>query len=390
MVRLIAVLALAACSTDPVIDDGTPLPACQDCGPGALIAGRFVTSELGPQPVIANRQGTVVRVLDARVAWLGSAFTTEATFAISDDLVNVALDDAGGTAIATGTYVDVEEMQDYTWANAAVIGLGPDHGQRWRTELGNVLGVRLAASSSIIAVITDAKQINGVTISTSRIGSSLVALSASDGSVLWHISQPFVGAMAFAPDGTLIIGATFTDTLDLGGTTTPLTTTGIDGVVAALDPMTGAGKWALRLDAMGSMTPELGGVAVGPGGEVAASWTTDYDAVPASVMLIDATGVVKWTQPATRGEVYAPIVTDGEHVLTSGGGFAELSASGMDWQRSIAGPGQHAGQVLAFAGGRLLGSIYSAPTGIGDPPVTTTVGDVTYDGDGIAVVELAH
>ncbi|HET9988309.1 MAG TPA: PQQ-binding-like beta-propeller repeat protein [Kofleriaceae bacterium] len=366
------------------------MPTCQDCSPGAVIAGRFVTSETGPQPVIANRLGTVVRVLDDRVAWLGPAFTTEATLAISDDLVNIALDDAGGAAIATGTYVDVQEMKDYTWSDAAVIGLGPDHVQRWRTELGNVRGASLAASPAIIAVVTDAKQINGVTISTSPIGSSLVALSASDGRVLWHIQQPYVGAMAFSPDGTLIIGATFTDTLDLGGTTMPLTTTGIDGVVASLDPTTGAGKWALELDGMGSMTDELGSVAVGPGGEVAASWTTDFDAVPASVMLIDATGVVKWTQPATRGEVYAPIVTDGEHVWTSGGGFAQFSASGMDWRRSIAGPGQHVGQVLAFDGSRLFGSIYSAPTGIGDPPVTTTVGDVTYDGDGIAVVELAH
>jgi predicted RNA-binding protein with TRAM domain len=39
---------------------------------------------------------------------------------------------------------------------------------------------------------------------------------------------------------------------------------------------------------------------------------------------------------------------------------------------------------------RLIGSIYSAPVGIGDPPVSTTIGDVTYDGDGIAVVELTH
>jgi outer membrane protein assembly factor BamB len=389
MFRLIAVLALVACTTDPVIDDGTPLPACQDCGPGAVLAGRFVVSELGPQPVIANRQGTVVRVLENRVAWLGSAFTTEATLGISDGLVSIALDDAGDTAIATGTYVDVHEMQDYTWADAAVIGLGPDHVQRWRTELGNVQGARVAASSAIIAVVTDAKQIDGVTISTSRNGASLVALSASDGRLLWHIDR-YVGPIAFAPDGTLIVAATFSGTLDLGGTTTPLTTTGTDGFVAALDPMTGAGKWALQLDAMGSTTPELGGVAVGPGGEVAASWTTDFDAVPASVMLIDATGVVKWTQPASRDEVYGSIVTDGEHVLTSGAAFAQFSTSGMDWQRSIAGPGQHVGQVLALAGSRLLGSIYSAPLGIGDPPVTTTVGDVTYDGDGIAVVELAH
>jgi outer membrane protein assembly factor BamB len=339
--------------------------------------------------VIANRHGTVVRVLDGSVAWLGPAFTTEASRAIDQSITDIAIDDAGGTAISVGTYVDVQEMQDYTWRDAAVIGLGPDHVQRWRAELGNIYNASVAASSTIIALDTDATHVDGVTIATA--GSpraTLVALRASDGSVLWHHDKPILGAMAFAPDGTLIIGATFSGTLDLGGATTPLTTTGIDGVVAALDPMTGDGIWAVQLDSMGTMRGELGGVAVGPAGEVAATWTTDIDAVPASVMLIDA-GVVRWTQPATRAEVYAPIVTDGEHVVTSGVGFAQHSASGTDWQRPIAGPGTHIGQVLALDT-RLIGSIYSAPVGIGDPPVSTTIGDVTYDGDGIAVVELTH
>ena len=389
MTRLaVAIAVLAACNSSDPIGDGAPFTACTQCGPGAISGGRFVAWEDGGVMVIANRQGTVARVIDSELSWLRSDFTTEAWKTFDQQIIDVGLDDRDdGAAIAIGTYVDPEAAEDYGFSDAAVIAFGPDHAQRWSDDLGDIYSAEVVASPAIIAVVTDAAQINGTTISSNIEDYSLVGLSATDGSVAWH--KPISGAMAFAPDGTLIVAGTFADTLDLGGTTTPITTTGIDGFVAALDPATGDGRWVVQLDGKDTLSADVYTVAVGPSGEVAIDWTTDFDARPSTLISYDSTGVERWTLPIDY--TATALVTDGDHIFASGGSFAQYSATGPDWQQPIVSTESAGGDVLALADdGSLVASIFSAETAIGDPQATTTVGGLSWFGDGLALFDLVH
>jgi hypothetical protein len=92
-------------------------------------------------------------------------------------------------------------------------------------------------------------------ISTGPAGMALVGLCASDGSVAWQ--RPIGGRPAFAPDGTLIVAGTFSRTLALGGTTMPVTSTGDDGFVAALDPVPATMITSSRVRRLGCVTTPL-------------------------------------------------------------------------------------------------------------------------------------
>lgn len=368
MIRLALFVLLVGCASDE--DTGTPLPSCQECGPGAIRGGRFFPStRLGP--IIANRAGKVLAALDDRFVWVRDDFTLEHSMWSDYDDFKIAIDGAGGGVLAL--------LPDPTDPSGAmnpktVIALAPDHTERWKVPLG-VLGIAGVAASSDMIVL-DVWRGGGPT---------LVALRVADGSMAWSKSLGTVGA--FAPDGTLIVTGTFSGTLDLGGTTTPLVATGTDVYVAAADALTGEARWAVRLD-VADDKQNIPAVGVGSAGEVAVWWYPQGTG-PSALTLLDAAGAVRWTQPFDGGTT--ALLPDGDRVLTtrvtsSEVAIAQYSAGSLDWQRPVTGGG--AVKLLALAGGRLIGAITN---GSFDTPMpSTTVGDVTVDGGGMAIVEFAQ
>ena len=311
------------------------------------------------------------------VAWLGPSFTVEDATTFDTDIIDVAIDDDGGTVVSTGSYLENE------YDNAAVIGFGPDHAQAWRRDLGEVFTASLAASPAIIALTTNAANVGDTPTLGPPGTTTLVGLHASDGSVAWQ--KPIYAFTTFAADGTLLVSGGFTGTLDLGGTSTPLQAgTGHSGYVAALDPATGDGLWAVRVAGLGAGDGDVGPIAAGPSGEVAfvLNLETTSGEHSSVVGLLDANGL-RWAQAGGA----ASIATDGTHVVTA---VAQYSATGIDWQRPITGTGTHVANVLGLADDHWLASIHSEPLTIGGPEASTTIGDVTYAGDGLALVDLVR
>src|SRR5690242_5528693 len=98
MIRFAVLVALVACSGGGAIDEGKPLPPCQDCSPGAVRSGRIFSS---PGSFVANRTGAIAGATEGAVVWLRGDFTVEASTAYDDDGRNgLAIDDAGGVAMS--------------------------------------------------------------------------------------------------------------------------------------------------------------------------------------------------------------------------------------------------------------------------------------------------
>jgi hypothetical protein len=374
MFRFALLLLLAACASD--VDEGTALPPCQECGPGAIRAGRFFSS-LGR--VVANRSGIVVGATERGLVWLRDHFTVEHSTELQHVNIAIVIDELGG-----GAAVPLSDEHDPdAWRSSwPVYGFTPDHSIKWTTRVTGLIDT-VRASSEIVSldVFTDSP--------------AALALRASDGSMAWR--KPLV-RMVLAADGTLIYSKYFSGTLELGGTTTPLAATGNDLVVAGIDRLTGDARWAVMLDdpneAAQSTRPLTLGV--GADGEIAVSWVAD--GIPV-LSLIDATRTVLWTQPSSAcgGSLWSlqpygdKVLAIATPAMTTDDLVVQCSATGLDWQRAITGTGWHGASLLAL-GSRLIAAI-SSSTPLGSPPSfkpTTTVGDVTYEGDGVAIVELVY
>lgn len=322
-----------------------------------------------------------------RVVWIDEAFMLEPAHDFKHGMTDMALDDAGGGAVVLAVHSDYDYSDD-----ASVVALAPDHSETWRIPLGLFYHSKVVANGDVMVLQTDAREINGAEVEREGSGQRLVALRVADGSIAWH--KLIAGNLAIAADGTVVVAGTFNQTLDVGGTATPLTSAGYGGYVAALDPLTGDGRWALYLGGteVAITLPVLG---VGPAGEVAVAWKRD--SAPMSMWLLDASGTVRWTQSTEA--LITTLVPDGDRVLASSdssntfeidGTFAQYSASGIDWERQVTGDGRQEVRLLTLAQGRLIASIFSDRASRFDPPPTTKIGDVTFSGDGQALCEIAH
>jgi hypothetical protein len=382
VVRCIVFVVLAAGCSSSAPDRGVPLPACTACGSGALVGGRLFAPDNGI--AVANRNGVVLREAGDQVVWLGDGFTTQGWQTFDQGILDVGLDDTGDAAVAVGTDDCETAMSGF---GATLVAFGADRDAVWRDDLGTVYQTAILAVTPDVILVTIVTDYANETIRGVPITSPTVALRTSDGSVAWQ--QDLLGAAA-APDGSLVVAGSFSGTLDLGGTAPSLTSTGTAVYAGALDPATGEGRWASVVDAdIGSGLPNIDALATGPSGEVAMAWRADLDAPAGSLAMLDATGNVEWTQPLAQP--ITSLVTDGDAVVAADReqtSFAEYSMAGLDWQRPVTTTGQDTPAVLAFSGGQVIASI-STVGGTAPPPDSTTVGDVTYAGDGLAVFDLA-
>jgi hypothetical protein len=384
VIRGSLVLLVAACASNPP-SSGAPLPTCTACGSGALVDGRFFTNAAGP--VAANRDGTVLHATGDQLVWLGDGFATTAWTTLDRDILAVALDDAGDAAAAIGTPSETDPMDGF---DAAVVGFAADHAEVWRDDLGTVdLASVVAVGSAVIVASIDSdladRMIGGVPITE-----PMVALRTSDGSVAWQRDEAQAG---IAPDGTVIITGMFSGTLDLGGSATPLTSSATALYVGALDPGTGLGRWAVVVDDdVGSGDAAVDALAIGPSGEIAVSWRAAIDEMPGSLVMLDAGGNLRWTQPIAQPS--SALVTDGDHVVAASAlfqqdSFSEYAMTGLDWQQAVTASGLDTPAVLALADDRIIASITSGPSSA-PPPDSTRIGDVSYAGDGLALFDLAR
>lgn len=375
VVRVVVLASLIACTGDErdEPDVGVPLPQCKECGPGALRAGRRYSSL---RSVGANRSGTIVGVSNDGLVWLRDDFTREHSMPFAHENVGFSIDDAGGVVVTIGPPDDLgPATPSYT---TPVTALAPDHSTKWKTSTGAFFGA--LANTEIVLLSSPAYP-------------ALIALHAADGSAAWSKRGPsYTSRLGFAVDGTLIVAGTFSGTLDLGGTAQALVATGMDVFVAAIEPSSGSARWATRIDVTDETAfPILNAFGLGPNGEIAVSWA---DTGGPSLSLIDAVGTVRWTLAVPLINRMNSLIPNGDLVLatTLTGGesaVAAYSANGVEWRRVIsAGAGWREVSLLELVGDRLLASIKSVGDATG--PTTTTIGDVTYDGSGLAVVELVH
>jgi hypothetical protein len=351
---VVAALLLAACSSDLPED----LPSCMECGPGAIKAGRFISGG----HIAVNRRGTIVFFEDGLV-WLDPELQQIGSTQIERSPMDLAIADDDSVAFATGTRVE-EPLTDAYYVDTSVVSLAPDRSTRWRLELGRAW-VSIVATPDVVVLVTNAQHINGVPIQEQSYDATAV-LRASDGALLWH--KPITHKYAVGGDGSLFAASSF-------------------GYVASLDPLTGAERWVIQDP--GGVSSRLGSIAISPSGEVAVTWPYD-SAVSADLLsVLDTLGNVKWTRSIRPPRSF---VTDGERVIGTGypSKFVQYSASGVDWEQPVVNDaGFNTPMVLGLANDRLYGTIETSSYGV-EGPATTTIGDVTYSGDGLVIVELAH
>ena len=400
MLRFAVLGLLVACTSGLDIGEGTPLPGCQVCSPGAVRAGRIYSSL---SQFAANRTGTIVASRSDGIAWLGDDFTVEdaTPFYLPAWL---AIDDAGGIAV----------VDNSSGSGSHLFSLAPDHRQRW-----SVLAPDKPVASSEQIVV----QVQGD-------GDTLFARRVADGSLAWQRSTLDVGdPVTFAPDGTLITTGFISGTVGIGGAALPLVPGRLpsalgsrDAFVAALDPLTGEARWATRIHELpvAELEPEpwLGKdwgnvpvVGVGPAGEIAV-----WNPRSGVLTLLDATGTqlrqwrLWWPSTECPGpdacSLTRVVLPDGDRVLisdtlctdfiiadpntqttTCNSTVTQYSATGRDWERAF--PGSDL-ELLTLADGRLLAEVP------GGPAISITVDGAIYPVNGVgreigaAIVELMH
>lgn len=412
--RWLCLLALlTACGPD----DGDPIDACHECGPGAILSGRFIEDDdqtaLGV--LVANRRGDLARVVHSELQWLAKDFTVTSTQTFDPpsgtydpevSAIRLAEDGGGFVAIRSDNDFDYE---------TSIVALDADHGQRWRIELGVLDGREtydLAGDDDLVVMAGDSFTIAKMLVATGDV----VALDSATQAVRWRRRFPQPDdyhqlLIGLAPEGgPVIVAGSFHSSVILGGSVGVLHAQGnADAFVAALDRTTGDTLWATQFSVQPLVVANANHLAIGPDGEVAfaVGWETasDHDSGPAAgpltvgthtieasptlsraIALFDPSGAMQWIQ---QSEDLVSLVTDGTHVF--GGAravFSGLSAAGVDWRRPLTGAGLHFGTMAAIAGDRLLGSITSLPDQSQLDPVVD--GDVSIAGEGIAYVELAH
>lgn len=401
-------LLLAACGPD----DGDVITPCRECGPGAILNGRFLRANSG---LAANRRGDLARAVAGQLQWLASDFTVRdtQTFEAAPSSYDPEVD---GVALADdgSALVTIKSDDDFEYVTS-ILSLGVDGTPRWRIEPGDLTDWSHYAvvADGDVAVVTG--QRFAIDYDTPLTTGDVVALDGPTGEVRWRrrFPQPDVDqqqvALALVPDGPVIVAGSFNNTLDLGGSVGTLTAVGsFDVFVAGLDRATGDALWATQFSVDRFVLASAKHLAVSPTGDVAmiVGWQTtiDHDSgiaagslaiagqtvapsdLSRALALLGPAGELQWIQSS---EDFISLVTDGTQVFASARGvFAGLSATGVDWRRSLDGLGYHFGFVSAFVGDRLLGTIASVPDQDGLGPLVD--GDVEISGEGTAFVELAH
>jgi outer membrane protein assembly factor BamB len=345
-------LVVLGCDDGPP-PEGTPLPTCTDCGAGAVLGGRLFATSAGVGGGVANRKGTVALRIGSRVVVFDDALMMKDWIPVDPDASSFSLDDADGLVVLSAHFTPRHDDVPASYAGT-VTRYSPDLGAQWSLPFDR--GLVYTSTSNVIVA---------------RPGDYL-DLRASDGGVAWRKEIPGIKE-AVTPDGTILVAGGFTGTLALGGTTEPLTSTGFgDYFVASFAPLTGEAVWAKTLEAS-----ELAGVAAGPGNELAVAHGQDGDE---RVTLFDANGNVRWSQRARLRSIQ----TDGERVMgADADGFAQYSATGLDWRIDARCDGSDTREILAVAEDHLVALV-------GCDAGTVTIGDVSYAGDGKAIVKLAR
>jgi len=403
---LTLIAVLAACGPD----DGDPIDPCHECGPGAIRAGRFVEGtvyELGG--LDANRNGALARGDRDQLVWLASDFSIASTQSFMQapgtskvTRVSASLFDSGD---ALASVSSEDDFSTYT----SLIALASDHHQRWRFELGLVETFQVAADADTVILTGDHFNAPDNSIVSSG---DIIALDGGDASLRWRrrLPQPdnLLGIL-IAPGGEVLVGGEIRNSLDFGGTVGVIEAKGsVDSFVAALDPATGETRWVTQFSVDRFVASHIGRFTVGPAGEIAAivGWQTTIgnDAGTAAgsltvgaltvgpqatlsraIVLLSPSGEPQWLQPS---EDFYALVTDGTRVFGAAlGVLSRMSATGVDWRRSLTGDGIHAPDLAQLAGDRLLGTIESTP-GSNDVFGPVVDGDVTISGEGMAYVDI--
>ncbi len=384
----VPVLALVACTDDVVIGPGAPVPTCTECGPGAVLDGRVFEGQFIDN-IAANRNGTVALSTSNGLAALDATLTPIHSTPLDQNVFDLAVDDSDAiTVVARGRVNDYNAPTSPLYSGA-ITHYGADFERAWSHSLEEFTYERIeAVSSAHVVVSTDANKIDGIRVSENYY---LASLSATDGSVLRR-DQLQMPKVAFAPDGTMILAGRFAGTLDLGGDAPPLDGGAGTAYVAAIDATSGRGRWITPLDSARGGYGHVWRVAVGPGGEIAVTWTPDSLSDEAdSVTLLDAFGNVRWTQPGLLHSIH----TDGVHVIgRDRAGVVQYSATGVDWHRDVECGWNGIVQVgnfelLAVVDDHLLAFVQCGGYGEEAPP-TVRIGDVSFVNDGAAILKLAR
>lgn len=415
---LVAIVVVIGCGaqTPP---SGDPVTACVECGPGALLHGRFVDDHY--VVFAASPEHFVYRVGD-EVVWADSDFAVFQAAGIADDkdrnqtIVEIAVA-SDGTVVAGTRLGDVGTPHEY-----AVTLFEPDGSRRWQHQIAVETTVAIG-SRFVFLTSSDPRpiQIGDDTI----VGPYLAALDRTNGSLAWVRTMPSRTQLTAVGDssGGVVVAGTFSGTLDLGDVVLAngLQFPRASGFVAQLDDL-GVARWGVQLDT-GEPAPGLNAfarvekLALGPRGSVAfaATWfggvptilgaSDDLDGT--FVALIDASGAVQWARDL-RADRVSSLLTDGVEIVVAGhylealsydgvlpidehdGYIAAITREGPRWVRHATGAGRQIMSAASFTTAGGISAVMTTEYNFEDGPKPASYGDVVVVGNGAVIGELAR
>jgi PQQ-like domain len=383
VLEVVLVTACSCTSTTPC-DDGVDLPPCVDCGPGAVLSGRFFCPDF---PTSMMDDGQVVRQVGNDLEWLGGRFETTRSLPLDAGQLTaqIAFDPHGEVAA-----IDTPGASDHA---LSIKMFDPGGATTWRVDLGTVPfttdGDVSLGTDHVFFARRDSRFDPDTGFTTTG---TLSAYDRASGALAWTLPIE-VGHVLSDPSGGVIVVGRFTGMLALGGTAPPLMTTSPQGArfLAAIDAA-GAGQWAIQPDFLDSITvvtrDASGRIALGGlGSRTAAS----------AVALLDASGRLLWVRTLADGDVPISLAIDGDTVIAGGTSLDVVTAASVQpIPVTATDTGHRAIVVLGVPSpDSILASVESFPTFNDDdntqgPPPTLTFDSKVLHGSGTAIVELAR
>ena len=420
-------LAVAACTSETP-DPGRLVTACTECGPGALLNGRFVATGRNEtdDAIAANHSGRIVRAGDGWLAWLDGTLGIKHSVALDSEygplrarLLAMGPED---DAVVLGAWND--DFNDHHF----LIAFAPDGRERWRHDL-----VSTGAPDAIVInrdlVIIGSGGENGYSIDLHNAKKQHVAgLDLETGVVRWYVQLPEPAngvrgplALETTSDRSVVIGGSFQEPLVLGGAVAPLMPTSPpSGFLARLDPA-GRGVWATTINPTSlSAHGHVQQLSVGPDDEIGVIGeglgTFGTATIPGIhdqwIALVEPDGTPRWIRELgdSLHERVGSLITDGTNVIAAGnydgnglafdpggrraesydGFLVSMGPTGPSWLRLASGAAEQGISLHTLTAPRIIASIHSHAYTDDSPPAAFTFGDVAIKGNGFVIGELAR